>query len=104
LTLANYVRTFNVVTVTFDPAKRLVTLRERGIDFAIDAAKVFAGRVATVTDDRFDYGEIRFSTAGLNGRMVTVIWTWRGATRHIISMRYCHAREIKKLIKLFDQA
>jgi uncharacterized DUF497 family protein len=91
------------VRVTFDPAKRLITLQERGIDFAIDAAKVFAGRIATVTDDRFDYGEIRFSTAGsLNGRMVTVIWTRRGDARHIISMRFCHAREIKKLIKNFD--
>ena len=89
--------------VTFDPAKRLITLRERGIDFAIDAAKVFAGRITTVTDDRFDYGEIRFSTAGwLNGRMVTVIWTRRGDARHIISMRFCRAREIKKLIKNFD--
>jgi uncharacterized DUF497 family protein len=92
------------VTVTFDPAKRLLTLQERGIDFATDAEKVFAGRVATVTDDRFDYGEIRYSTAGwLNGRMATVIWTWRGEVRHIISMRYCHAREIKKLLKLFDE-
>ena len=89
--------------VTFDPAKRLVTLRERGIDFATDAAKVFAGRVATVTDHGFDYGEIRFSTAGwLNGRMVTVIWTRRGDARHVISMRFCHAREIEKLIKNFD--
>jgi uncharacterized DUF497 family protein len=91
------------VTVTFDPAKRLVTLRERGIDFATEAEKVFAGRVVTVIDDRFDYGEVRNSTAGwLNGRMVTVIWTPRGAARHIISMRYCHAREIKKLLKLFE--
>jgi uncharacterized protein len=91
------------VTVTFDPPKRLVTLRERGIDFATDAEKVFAGRVATVIDDRFDYGEVRNSTAGwLNGRMVTVIWTARGDARHIISMRYCHAREIKKLLKLFE--
>jgi uncharacterized DUF497 family protein len=91
------------VQVTFDPAKRLVTLRERGIDFATDAGKVFADRVATVTDDRFDYGEVRNSTAGwLDGRMVTVIWTARGAARHIISMRYCHAREIKKLLKLFE--
>jgi uncharacterized DUF497 family protein len=55
LTLANYVCTFNAVRVSFDPAKRLVTLQERGIDFATDAAKVLAGRVATVTDDRFDY-------------------------------------------------
>ena len=54
--------------VTFDPAKRLVTLRERGIDFATDAEKVFAGRVATVIDDRFDYGEVRNSTAGLAER------------------------------------
>jgi uncharacterized DUF497 family protein len=92
-----------VLNVTFDPAKRLVTLRERGIDFATDAGKVFAGRVATVTDDRFDYGEVRNSTAGwLDGRMVTVIWTARGVARHIISMRYCHAREIKKLLKLFE--
>jgi uncharacterized DUF497 family protein len=89
--------------VTFDPAKRLVTLRERGIDFASDAERVFAGRVATVIDNRFNYGEERNSTAGwLNGRMVTVIWTARGAARHIISMRYCHAREIKKLLKLFE--
>jgi uncharacterized protein len=89
--------------ITFDPAKRLVTLRERGIDFAADAEKVFAGRVATVVDNRFDYGEERNSTAGwLNERMVTVIWTARGAARHIISMRYCHAREIKKLLKLFE--
>ncbi|MHB8270910.1 BrnT family toxin [Bradyrhizobium sp.] len=89
--------------VTFDPAKRLATLRERGIDFATDAEKVFAGRVATVIDDRFDYGEVRNSTAGwLDGRMVTVIWTARGFARHVISMRYCHAREIKKLLKLFE--
>ncbi len=89
--------------VTFDPPKRLVTLRERGIDFATDADKLFTGRVATVIDDRFDYGEVRYSTAGwLSGRMETVIWTARGADRHIISMRYCHAREIKKLLKLFE--
>jgi uncharacterized protein (DUF4415 family) len=66
--------------------------------------KVFAGRVATVTDNRFAYGEIRFSSAGwLNGRMVTVIWAWRGDARHIISMRYSHAREIKKLLKILTK-
>jgi uncharacterized DUF497 family protein len=86
---------------TFDPAKRLVTLRERGIDFATDAEKVFADRVATVTDDRFDYGEVRIHPRA-GSTAVTVIWTARGAARHIISMRYCHAREIKKRLKLFE--
>jgi len=51
--------------VTFDPAKRLVTVRERGIDFASDAEKVFAGDTATFAAKRLDYGEVREITAGL---------------------------------------
>ena len=48
------------MTVTFDPVKRFVTLQERGLDFATDAEKLFAGDdTATFVDDRFDYGEIR---------------------------------------------
>jgi uncharacterized DUF497 family protein len=62
------------VTVTFDPPKRLGTLRDRGIDFATDAEKVFAGRKATFVDDRFDYGEVRLLTVGwLNERMVLMV-------------------------------
>jgi uncharacterized DUF497 family protein len=89
--------------VTFDPAKRLVTLRERGIDFASDAEKVFAGDTATFVARRSDYGEVREVTAGwLNGRTVIMVWTQRGEARHIISMRYCHAKEAEKLIRGFD--
>jgi uncharacterized DUF497 family protein len=91
--------------VSFDPAKRLVTLRERGIDFATDAEKVLAGDTATFVDKRFDYGEVREITAGwLNGRTVIMVWTQRGEARHIISMRYCHAKEAEKFIRGFDQA
>jgi len=50
------------LTVTFDPAKRLITLRERGIDFATNAEKVFAGRKVTFASDRSDYGEMRLLT------------------------------------------
>jgi uncharacterized DUF497 family protein len=90
--------------VAFDPAKRLVALRARGIDFATDAEKVFAGRKATFADDRFDYGEVRLVTIGwLNERMVIMIWTERGVDRHIISMRYCHAKEEAKLLKRFER-
>jgi uncharacterized DUF497 family protein len=93
------------VKITFDPAKRLVTLRERGIDFATDAEKVFAGDTATFDAKRSDYGEVREVTAGLlNGRTVIMVWTQRGEARHIISMRYCHAKEAEKLIKGFDEA
>jgi uncharacterized DUF497 family protein len=55
--------------------------------------RFFALRTATIVDGRFDYGEMRFiSTGQLDGRPV-VIWTQRGDTRHIISMRHCHAKE-----------
>ena len=92
------------MTVTFDPAKRLVTLQERGIDFATDAEKVFAGDTATFAAKRLDYGDFREVTAGwLNGRTVIMVWTQRGEARHIISMRYCHAKEAEELIRRFDQ-
>ncbi|MBZ0227705.1 MAG: BrnT family toxin [Bauldia sp.] len=79
--------------ITFDPAKREATLRERGLDFN-DAALVFEGERYTREDTRFDYGEVRNQTVGfLHGRMVMVVWTPRGETRHIISMRKCNERE-----------
>jgi len=82
--------------ITFDPAKREITLRRRGLDFA-DAAEVFAGRHATISDDRQDYGELRFITAGfLRNRMVVLVWTPRGRAQRIISMRYAHAKEEKR--------
>lgn len=47
--------------VTFDPAKRLATLEQRGLDFA-DAGQIFDGPRLTLEDDRFDYPEPRFQT------------------------------------------
>lgn len=65
------------------------------MDFA-RAGEVFAGRTITVLDDRFDYGEARFITAGhLDDRMVIIVWTEREEAHHIISMRHCHAKEEK---------
>ena len=79
--------------ITFDPIKRARTIRERGLDYA-DAAKVFAGLTATIQDERQDYGEPRFITAGfLDGRLVVLAWTPRGAARRIFSMRHAHERE-----------
>ena len=82
--------------ISYDPEKRSKTLAERGLDFE-DAVQVFAATTFTVEDDRRDYGEARFQTIGwLNSRLVMVVWTERGASRHIISMRKCNDREEKK--------
>jgi uncharacterized protein len=51
---------------TFNPAKRDWTLAHRGLDFAVDAEKVFSGQTVTMTDERFDYGEVRRISAGLS--------------------------------------
>ncbi len=82
-----------VARISFDPTKRQKTLGERGLDFA-DAALVFAGVYTADPDDRRDYGETRFISAGrLRGRIVVLVWTPREGARRIISMRYAHDRE-----------
>jgi uncharacterized DUF497 family protein len=63
---------------TFNRAKRDWTLAHRGLDFVVDAEKV------TMIDDRFDYGEVRQISAGfLDRRMVVIVWTQRGTSRHV---------------------
>jgi len=83
--------------ITCDPAKRAQTLAERGLDMR-RAKEIFAGLHLTRPDDRFDYGEPRFTTVGwLDDRLVVFIWTPRGSARRIISMRHCHEREAQKI-------
>ena len=83
--------------ITFDRAKREGTLQERGLDFR-QAKEVFAGPHLTRPDERKDYGEARFISAGtLSGRIVIIVWTPRGKARRIISMRKANEREIKRL-------
>ena len=52
----------------------------------------------TRPDERKDYGEARFISAGtLSGRIVIIVWTPRGKARRIISMKKANEREIKRL-------
>lgn len=79
--------------ISFDPLKRAITLKTRGLDLA-DAGLVFAGDSITIADTRKDYGEERRITAGyLAGRCVVMVWTPRAGSRRIISMRHTHADE-----------
>jgi uncharacterized DUF497 family protein len=81
--------------IEYPPAKREVTLAERGLDMA-RAAEIFGGATLTVEDDRESYGETRMITVGfLDGRMVVTVWTQRGAARRIISLRKANEREQK---------
>ena len=69
--------------LSYDPAKRAVTLEMRGLDFE-EAPEVFSGITFDRRDDRRDYGEERFITIGrLRSRMVDLVWTPRDGKRHI---------------------
>lgn len=86
--------------ITFDPSKRDKTLSERGLDFA-DAALIFAGVTLEVEDTRKDYGETRVICYGmLEGRIVVVGYTPRGADRHVFSMRKANEREQNRIAPL----
>jgi uncharacterized DUF497 family protein len=88
--------------VTFDPVKRAKTLTERGLDFA-DAALVFAGVTLEVEDTRKNYGETRVICYGLlEGRLVVVGYTPRGADRHVFSMRKANEREQARIAPLLE--
>ena len=88
--------------ITFNSAKRVKTLAERGLDFA-DAAFVFAGVTVEIEDTLQDYGEKRIICFGrLDGRMVVVGDTPRGTDRHIFSMRNANEREQSRITPLLE--
>jgi uncharacterized DUF497 family protein len=87
--------------LTFDPAKREKTFEERGLDFA-DAMVVFEGATVEVDDTRRDYGERRVICYGLlEGRLVVIAYTPRGAVPHVFSMRKANDREQARLAPCF---
>jgi uncharacterized protein len=81
--------------LSWTEAKRARTLKERGLDFA-RAGEIFAGLHVTHATHGGRSDETRFITAGfLDNRLVVMVWTPRGDARHVISMRFAHAKEQK---------
>ena len=79
----------------WDPSKAERNLRERGIpfsaayDFQIDTA-------ITAVDDRQDYGEIRYRSFGyIEDRLHCLVFTLRGDTIRIISLRKANSSEVR---------
>ena len=88
--------------ITFDPRKRDAALSERGLNFE-DAALLFAGITLELEDTREDYGEKRMICFGtLEGRMIVVGYTPRGADRHVFSMRKANDREQRRIAPLLE--
>ncbi|MBV8566288.1 MAG: BrnT family toxin [Methylobacteriaceae bacterium] len=77
----------------WDEAKRIANLQKHGLDFR-DAGRLFDGRDVIVAPSKWA-AEDRYVLTGLNeGKFYTIVWTWRGQARRIISFRRArHAEE-----------
>jgi uncharacterized DUF497 family protein len=77
----------------WDDAKRRLNLAKHGVDFR-RAVQIFNGKVLEMADDRRDYGESRIRCLGeIGGRVYSVVYTWRGENRRIISAWKANVRE-----------
>ena len=79
--------------IEYDPHKRQRTLEERSLDFE-SIVDVFGGFYLVRTDDRREYGEIRYVMLGaLEERPVVCVWTQRDDAVRVISMRIADDEE-----------
>jgi len=80
----------------WDHNKATINLDKHGVDFA-DAATVFDDPNAVTIDDP-DHNEVRFVTIGMDayGRILVVVYTWRGDVIRIISARKATKHEQKQ--------
>lgn len=63
------------MTFEWDEAKNQTNLAKHGLDFA-DGQEIFKGPVLTQLDERFDYGEDRYTSIGfLRNFVVVAIFT-----------------------------
>lgn len=81
----------------WDPAKAKENIRRHKIDFA-DVVGVFEDELAITIEDPDAEGEQRFVTIGLDklGRLVVVVYTYRGEEIRLISARKANKGEEKQ--------
>ena len=80
------------MTIEWDPQKALSNLKKHGIAFADAVSALEDDYALTIEDD--DPHERRFITLGMDalGRLLVVVYTYRGDTIRIISARRATVR------------
>lgn len=88
------------MALEWDEAKRRQNGAKHGIDFPA-AALALDGRNAVLVHTPRK-GEDRWrTTAVVEGRIITVIWTWRGTNMRVISARRARDAETREYRLLF---
>ena len=84
----------------WDEAKRQRVFQARGLDFE-DALRMFDGRSLHTASSRRENEDRFVSTAEINGKFFTVVWTWRGGNQRIISFRRARIGEERAYRQIF---
>jgi hypothetical protein len=79
----------------WDERKRARILKDRALDLA-SAYLFFDGRPATHQPTPRNEEDRWKTTAIIEGVLFTLVWTWRGETIRVITMRRAHEQEIRK--------
>jgi uncharacterized protein len=80
----------------WDSKKETENIRKHGVDFAT-ASRIWDEPILEREDERRDYGETRILAFGkVDGRLMAVLYTWRGANHRIISARKANRREQRR--------
>jgi len=79
--------------IAFDPVKNRLNIRDHQVDLA-DVDGVFFDPFALTHEDR-DHDEVRFVTMGMDGfgRLLVVVYTYRGEDIRAISARRAEPHE-----------
>jgi uncharacterized DUF497 family protein len=82
------------VSFEWDRAKAKSNLAKHGVDFA-DAVSALEDEAALTIEDPASAGERRWVTLGMDllGRILVVVYTWRGDRIRVISARQATAQE-----------
>ncbi|GAB3625224.1 hypothetical protein PTE30175_01624 [Pandoraea terrae] len=86
------------MSIEFDATKNQINLAKHGISLAF--AESFELEIAQISpDDRFEYNEARFIAVGpIGDRIHVMIYTMRGDTIRVISLRKANRREVLKYV------
>lgn len=89
--------TILLVEFEWDEEKAAANLRKHGVDFA-DAVLVFEDDLALTMEDPDSEREARFITMGHDpyGRVLVVVYTWRGERIRLISARKATGKERRR--------
>ena len=89
------------VEITFDAKKNARNIQERNLPFELAAEFDFESAVTT-EDTRQDYGEQRFRSLGrIESELYALVFTTRGESIRIISLRKANRRERARYEKNF---